>query len=85
MKPLISHPNPAQPGMFRPRLPDIINPNHPLVKLAGAVDWLVFHNRGTPYLYQSQVGLFQRLVPRDQDSRAHRLVRQRLRRRHHGL
>jgi len=36
MKPLISHHNPAQPDMFRPRLLDIINPDHPLVKLAAS-------------------------------------------------
>jgi len=48
MKPLISRPNPAQPGMFRPRPRDVINPNHPLVKLAGAVDWLVFEKNLNP-------------------------------------
>ena len=49
MKPLISQPNPAQPDMFRPRLRDIINPNHPLVKLADAVDWQVFEQNLKPY------------------------------------
>jgi len=49
MKPLISHPNPAQPDMFRPRLLDIINPGHPLVKLADAVDWRVFEQSLKPF------------------------------------
>ena len=35
--------------MFRPRLRDIINPNHPLVKLADAVDWRVFERDLKPF------------------------------------
>jgi len=49
MKPLISQPNPAQPGVFRPRPLDIIAPNHPLVKLADAVDWRVFERDLKPF------------------------------------
>jgi len=49
MKPLISQPNPAQPDMFRPRLLDIINPDHPLVKLADAVDWGIFERDLKPF------------------------------------
>jgi len=35
--------------MFRPRLRDIINPDHPLVKLADAVDWRVFERNLKPF------------------------------------
>ena len=49
MKPLISQPNPAQSDMFRPRLLDIIDPSHPLVKLANAVDWQVFEKNLKPF------------------------------------
>lgn len=49
MKPLISQPNPAQPDLFRPRLRDIIDPKHPLVQLADAVDWQVFEKNLKPF------------------------------------
>lgn len=49
MKPQLSQPNPAQPDMFRPRLRDLVNPDHPLVKLADAVDWEAFENNLQPH------------------------------------
>ena len=48
MKPPLSPPNPAQPDLFRPLLRDIIDPSHPLVKLANAVDWTVFERSLEP-------------------------------------
>jgi IS5 family transposase len=48
MKPASSQPNHTQLDMFRPRLLDIINPAHPLVKLADSIDWGVFENHLKP-------------------------------------
>jgi IS5 family transposase len=48
MKPPLGDPRPAQPDLFRPRLLDIIDPTHPLVRLADAVDWTVFEKNLTP-------------------------------------
>jgi IS5 family transposase len=42
MRPSLGEPTPAQPDLFRPRLLDIIDPAHPLVRLADAVDWPAF-------------------------------------------
>lgn len=47
MKPSDS-PNPVQPDLFRPRLVDIIDPAHPLVKLADAIDWSIFEKHLSP-------------------------------------
>ena len=49
MKPQLSQSNPAQPDMFRPRLRDLVNPDHPLVKLADAVDWEAFEKDLQPH------------------------------------
>lgn len=49
MKPRLSQPNPAQCDLFRPRLRDLVNPDHPLVKLAEAVDWKAFEKTLEPY------------------------------------
>jgi IS5 family transposase len=48
MKPAPSRPNHAQPDLFRPRLLDIVNPAHPLVKLADAIDWASFEKHLEP-------------------------------------
>lgn len=38
MKPKKKHYEP-QNDMFKPRLEDIVNPNHPLIRLASVIDW----------------------------------------------
>lgn len=48
MKPQLCQPNPAQLDLFRPRLRDIINADHPLVKLADAVEWKIFEQNLKP-------------------------------------
>jgi IS5 family transposase len=42
MKPPLGDPTPAQSDLFRPRLLDIIDPAHPLIRLADTVDWTTF-------------------------------------------
>ena len=39
MKPSLGAPNTAQLDMLRPQLRDIVALDHPLVKLADAIDW----------------------------------------------
>jgi len=48
MRPSLGEPTPAQPDLFRPRLLDIIDPAHPLVRLADAVDWPAFEQSLAP-------------------------------------
>lgn len=48
MKPASSRPNHAQPDLFRPRLLDIVDRAHPLVKLANSIDWASFENHLVP-------------------------------------
>lgn len=49
MRPRLSAPLPAQPDLFRLRLCEIINAEHPLVKLADAIDWKVFETNLEPF------------------------------------
>ena len=37
-----------QRDLFRPRLEDLINPNHELALLANAIDWQYFENGFNP-------------------------------------
>ena len=55
MKPALGQPTPAQPDLFRPRLLDIINPAHPLVRLADTVDWAAFEKSLAP-CFSGQAG-----------------------------
>lgn len=55
MKPPLGEPTPAQPDLFRPRLLDIVNPAHPLVRLADAVDWAAFEKSLAP-CFSGQAG-----------------------------
>jgi IS5 family transposase len=51
-----SEPNPEQPDdLFRARLSQQIDPRHPLVRLAGLIDWQVFETRFGE-LYHPHVG-----------------------------
>jgi len=49
-------PDPAdQPELFRARLDNLVDPRHPLVRLAGLIDWQRFENSFGP-LYKDGVG-----------------------------
>lgn len=49
-------PDPAdQPELFRARLDDLVDPRHPLVRLAGLIDWQRFEDAFGP-LYRDGVG-----------------------------
>jgi IS5 family transposase len=48
MRPPLGDPRPAQPDLFRPRLLDIVDAAHPLVRLADAVDWPAFEKNLAP-------------------------------------
>ncbi len=45
----------AQPELFRARLDNLVDPRHPLVRLAGLIDWQRFENSFGP-LYKDGVG-----------------------------
>jgi len=49
--------NPATDDLFKQRLIDLINLEHPLVKLAGLIDWSVFEREWTGFFHQKLDGL----------------------------
>jgi IS5 family transposase len=52
-------PPPEQPELFRSSLANLVDPKHPLVRLAGLIDWRRFAEAFGP-LYRDGVG---RLLP----------------------